>query len=105
MRRWKLSETDLLSITKWEDYSRAKDEMFEHTDIDEAPWWTIESDDKRAARINAISHLLSMIPYEHVEPENVEIPNRPKAADYERPPRTLHRYVPDHAGTVRKKKV
>ena len=104
MRRWKLSETDLLSITKWEDYSRAKDEMFEHTDIDEAPWWTIESDDKRAARINAISHLLSMIPYEHVEPENVEIPDRPKADDYERPPRTLHRYVPDHAGAVRRKK-
>jgi polyphosphate kinase 2 len=104
MRRWKLSETDLLSITKWEDYSRAKDEMFEHTDIDEAPWWTIESDDKRAARLNSISHLLSMIPYEHVEPEEVEIPDRPKADNYERPPRDAHRYVPDHATEVSKKK-
>jgi polyphosphate kinase 2 len=98
MRRWKLSETDLLSITKWEDYSRAKDEMFEHTDIDEAPWWTIESDDKRAARLNSISHLLSMIPYEHVEPEEVEIPDRPKADNYERPPRDAHRARPRHRG-------
>jgi polyphosphate kinase 2 (PPK2 family) len=101
MRRWKLSDTDLLSITKWEDYSRAKDEMFAHTDIDEAPWWTIESDDKRASRLNTISHLLSMVPYEHLDPDDVEIPDRPEAADYVRPPRDLHRYVPDHAKAVR----
>ncbi len=102
MRRWKLSETDLLSITRWEDYSRAKDEMFVHTDIDEAPWWTIESDDKRSSRLNTISHLLSMIPYEHVEPEDVEIPERPEADDYERPPREHQRFVPDHAKSVRR---
>lgn len=101
MRRWKLSDTDLLSITKWEDYSRAKDEMFAHTDIDEAPWWTIESDDKRASRLNTINHLLSMVPYEHLDPDDVEIPDRPEAADYVRPPRDLHRYVPDHAKAVR----
>jgi polyphosphate kinase len=68
MKRWKLSPTDLESITRWEEYSRAKDDMFAATDIDEAPWWTIESDDKRAARLNTISHLLSQIPYERLDP-------------------------------------
>ncbi len=98
MRRWKLSDTDVLSITKWEDYSRAKDEMFEHTDIDEAPWWTIESDDKRASRLNAINHLLSQVPYEHLEPDSVDIPERPgAAAEYVRPPRERHKHVPDIA--------
>ena len=63
MRRWKLSPMDLESITRWEDYSRAKDEMFVHTDIPEAPWYVVESDDKRRARINMIAHLLSTIPY------------------------------------------
>jgi polyphosphate kinase 2 len=101
MRRWKLSETDVLSISKWEDYSRAKDEMFAYTDIPEAPWWTIESDDKRSSRLNAISHLLSQVPYESLDPDEVEIPDRPDAADYERPPRELYRYVPDHAETLR----
>jgi len=97
MRRWKLSQTDLSSITKWEDYSRAKDEMFRHTDIPESPWWTVESDDKRASRLNTISHLLSQIPYEHLDPEKVTIPERPGADDYERPARELYKYVPDHA--------
>jgi len=97
MRRWKLSQTDLSSITKWEDYSRAKDEMFRHTDIPESPWWTVESDDKRASRLNTISHLLSQIPYEHLDPKKVTIPERPGADDYERPARELYKYVPDHA--------
>jgi len=100
MRRWKLSETDLLSITRWEDYSRAKDEMFEATDHADARWWTIESDDKRAARLNTIKHLLSQIPYEHRAPETVEIPDRPASDSYDRPARELHEYVPDHAGTL-----
>ncbi|CAN5569939.1 polyphosphate kinase 2 [soil metagenome] len=100
MRRWKLSATDLLSITKWEDYSRAKDEMFEVTDTPEAPWLTVESDDKRAARLNAIHHLLSSVPYEHLDPEPVKIPDRPKADNYDRPPRGRFRYVPDHAATL-----
>jgi polyphosphate kinase 2 len=97
MRRWKLSQTDLSSIIKWEDYSRAKDEMFRHTDIPESPWWTVESDDKRASRLNTINHLLSQIPYEHLDPEKVTIPERPGADDYERPARELYKYVPDHA--------
>ena len=100
MRRWKLSETDVLSITKWVDYSKAKDEMFVHTDIAEAPWWVVESEDKRAARLNMISHFLSLVPYEHLEPPVVHIPHRPPASDYERPPRELSRAVPDHAAKL-----
>ncbi|MGV8897149.1 MAG: polyphosphate kinase 2 [Rhodoglobus sp.] len=101
LRRWKLSKTDVASITKWEDYSRAKDEMFERTDIDEAPWWTIESDDKRTARINTINHILSSVPYKRLDPEKVKIPDRPSADDYDRPSKDNYRYVPDHASTMK----
>ncbi|MFG6403373.1 polyphosphate kinase 2 [Microbacterium sp. P04] len=100
MRRWKLSDTDLLSITKWEDYSRAKDAMFEATDHADAPWWSINSDDKRAARLNTINHLLSQIPYDHLEPEAVHFPDRPQAAEAVRPPIENHQFVPDHAATL-----
>jgi polyphosphate kinase 2 len=100
MRRWKLSDTDVVSITKWVDYSRAKDAMFEATDHTAAPWWTIESDDKRASRLNTISHLLSQVPYESREPNKVKIPARPDADSYDRPSRDLSRYVPDHAKTL-----
>jgi polyphosphate kinase 2 (PPK2 family) len=100
MRRWKLSPTDVQSITRWEDYSRAKDAMFEVTDIAEAPWWTVESDDKKAARLNTISHLLSQVPYKQVKPLKVDIPRRPKADDYDRPPKERYRYVPDHAAAL-----
>jgi polyphosphate kinase 2 len=100
MRRWKLSETDLMSITKWVDYSRAKDDMFKVTDIPEAPWWTIEGDDKKSARLNAISHFLSQIPYKRVEPKKISLPERPTANDYERPPQELYKYVPDHAADL-----
>ncbi|MFG6444759.1 polyphosphate kinase 2 [Microbacterium sp. P07] len=104
MRRWKLSPTDLESILRWEDYSRAKDAMFAATDIDEAPWWTIESDDKRASRLNSIAHLLSSVPYQRQELKEISIPDRPAVTDYERPPRGHHRYVPDVAGELGKKK-
>jgi polyphosphate kinase 2 len=100
MRRWKLSDTDLQSITRWEDYSRAKDEMFEATNHADAPWWTIESDDKRASRLNTISHLLSQIPYEHRDPEPIDIPGRPASDTYERPARERYQYVPDHANAL-----
>jgi polyphosphate kinase 2 len=103
MRRWKLSDTDLFSITRWEDYSRAKDDMFAATDLPFAPWWTIESDDKRASRINSIQHLLTQIPYEHREPEKVTIPERPAASGYDRPPRERTTYVVDHAKSLKKK--
>ena len=102
MRRWKLSETDLFSITRWEDYSRAKDDMFAATDQSVAPWWTIGSDDKRAARLNSIKHLLDQVPYEHREPEKVSIPDRPVAVTYERPSRDEAHFVVDHARTLTK---
>ncbi|MFK4837156.1 polyphosphate kinase 2 [Microbacterium sp. ZW T2_14] len=102
MRRWKLSPTDLESILRWEDYSRAKDAMFAATDTADSPWWTIESDDKRSARLNVIGHLLSSIPYQHLELEDVSIPDRPDANDYERPPVEQFRYVPDLAGQLLK---
>jgi len=100
MRRWKLSPNDVLSITKWEDYSRAKDSMFVHTDIPEAPWHEVPSVDKRRSRINMISHLLSRIPYDVVDREEVVIPPRPPSRGYERPPRNLENYVPDVASRL-----
>lgn len=100
MRRWKLSPMDVQSISRWEDYSRAKDEMFIHTDIPEAPWYTVESEDKKRSRINVISHILSSVPYEHIEPEAVIIPERPTAKNYQRPPRDEFKYVPDHAASL-----
>ncbi|MDR7113027.1 polyphosphate kinase 2 [Microbacterium trichothecenolyticum] len=100
MRRWKLSPNDVLSITRWEDYSRAKDTMFVHTDIPEAPWFEVPSVDKRRSRINMISHLLASIPYELVPREEVAIPIRPGSRGYERPPRNLENYVPDVAAEM-----
>jgi polyphosphate kinase len=103
MRRWKLSPMDLESISRWEDYSRAKDEMFVHTDIPEAPWYVVESEDKRSARINMITHLLSTIPYHEVQRPPLDLPPRPPSTGYERPPRELHTQVPDHAARLRSK--
>jgi polyphosphate kinase 2 len=100
MRRWKLSPMDVQSIARWEDYSRAKDEMFMFTDIAEAPWWTVEAEDKRRARINMIAHLLSTVPYTDVQPPQIEVPERPVAKSYQRPPRDLFKSVPDHAATL-----
>jgi polyphosphate kinase len=100
MRRWKLSPMDLESITRWESYSRAKDDMFIHTDIPEAPWFVVESDDKRRARINMIAHLISTIPYFEVQRPPLELPERPPSPGYERPPREMQTYVPDHAATL-----
>jgi len=102
MRRWKLSPMDVESILRWEDYSRAKDEMFVHTDIHEAPWWVVEADDKRSARINMIAHLLSTVPYTEVQRAAIDLPSRPAALHYERPPRDLFKSVPDHAATLEK---
>ncbi|MEU0570971.1 polyphosphate kinase 2 [Nonomuraea sp. NPDC005983] len=99
MRRWKLSAMDLESITRWEEYSRAKDEMMVHTHIPEAPWYDVESEDKRRARINMISHLLSTIPYQQVRRPRPQIPVRPPASGYHRPPR-LGASVPDAAAAL-----
>lgn len=100
MRRWKLSDMDLQSITRWEDYSRAKDEMFVHTDIPEAHWYTVESEDKKCSRLNVIHHLLESIPYEVQPQPEIAIPERPKRSTYERPPREENIYVPDYAAKL-----
>jgi polyphosphate kinase 2 len=100
MRRWKLSPMDLQSITRWEDYSRAKDEMFVHTDIPEAPWYVVDSADKRSARINMIAHLLSTIDYYEVQQPSLELPHRPKSQGYVRAPMEWQTFVPDHAAEV-----
>ncbi len=100
MRRWKLSTMDLESRSRWVDFSRAKDEMFVHTDISEAPWYVVEGDDKRRARLNCIAHLLSMLPYQDVPEPKIVLPPRPPDTGYERPPRSLFRYVPDHAASL-----
>lgn len=101
MRRWKLSPNDVLSITKWEDYSRAKDAMFVHTDIPEAPWHEVDNEDKRRGRINMITHLLDQIPYREVTRPPIEIPPRPEPRGYVRPPIELSGYVPDRAALLR----
>lgn len=100
MRSWKLSTTDLESITRWEDYSRAKDQMLVHTDIPEAPWYVVESDNKRRSRLDMIHHLLSTLDYREVEREPIVLPDRPASTGYVRPPRDTQRYVPDHAGSL-----
>ncbi len=100
MRRWKLSPMDLQSLSRWEDYSRAKDEMFMQTDIPEAPWYVVESDDKRSARINMIAHLLSTIPYRDVPEPKLALPHRPPSTGYVRTPRDMQTFIPDHAATL-----
>jgi polyphosphate kinase 2 len=100
MRRWKLSPNDVLSITKWEDYSRAKDTMFVHTDIPEAPWFEIDNEDKRRGRLNMIAHLLSRVPYRQIERPVIEIPERPASGGYERSPRNEENHVADFAGEL-----
>jgi polyphosphate kinase len=103
MRQWKLSPIDLESITHWEDYSRAKDEMFVHTDIPEAPWYVVDSDDKRRARINMIAHLLSSVGYADVHPPLPVLPHRPPTQGYVRAPREMQTFVPDHAAALMRK--
>jgi len=100
LRQWKLSPMDLESISRWEDYSRAKDEMMVHTDIPEAPWYVVESDVKKRARLNMMAHLLSTIPYVDVPLPALELPPRPKPKGYERPPKDQTTYVPDHCASL-----
>ena len=100
MRRWKLSSTDIESITRWEDYSRAKDEMMVHTDVDESRWNVVESDDKRRSRVNMIAHLLTQIPYAEVKAPSLRLPARPPSQGYVRTARSLQHAVADHAATL-----
>ena len=91
---------DLQSITRWEDHSRAKDEMTVHTDIPEAPWYAVESDVKRRARLNMMAHLLATIPYTEMPMPTIELPHRPPPTGYVRPPREHATYVPDHCASL-----
>ncbi len=100
LRRWKLSKIDLEARQRWSDYSRAKDAMFLHTDTPESPWFVVDAEDKRAARINCIAHLLEQVPYQPVDESRLKLPKRVKDDGYSRPPRNLFTYVPDHAATV-----
>lgn len=101
VRRWKLSTMDLESVYRWEDYSRAKDEMMVHTDTPVSPWYVVESDIKKHARLNMMNHLLSSIEYYDVEEPKVDLPERPVVTgNYQRPPRELSRYVDDYAATL-----
>ncbi len=95
-KRWKLSPMDLESRRKWVEYSKAKDAMFNHTDIKQAPWYVVNSDVKKHARLNCISHLLSLIPYEDLTPEEIELPERPEdEVGYVRPPIEDQSFVPE----------
>ena len=93
-KRWKLSPMDLMSRTKWIEYSIAKDEMFRHTDIKQAPWYVVQGDDKKRARLNVISHLLSLIPYEDLTPDPIVLPPREPDRGYVRPPMDEQTFVP-----------
>jgi polyphosphate kinase 2 len=95
-KRWKLSPMDIESRNRWQEYSRAKDEMFAHTDIKQCPWWVVNADVKRHARLNCISHLLEQIPYEDLTPDPVELPPRPeRTKGYVRPPIEEQTFVPE----------
>jgi polyphosphate kinase 2 len=94
-KRWKLSVMDLESRSRWVEYSRAKDENFRHTDIEQAPWFVVNSDDKQRARLNVITHLLSLIPYQDLTPDPIELPPRQPDDGYIRPPMTDQTFVPE----------
>jgi polyphosphate kinase 2 len=94
-KRWKLSPMDLASREKWQEYSEAKDEMFKYTDLKNAVWYVVEADNKKRARLNCIHHLLSMIPYEDLTPEPIQLPPRKDRKAYVRPPITDQTFVPE----------
>ncbi len=101
VRQWKLSPMDLESVNRWEDYSRARDEMMAVTDTPLSPWYVVESNSKKSARLNMISHLLSTLHYTDVPPPEVTLPAHPvHSGTYERPPRHHYNYVPDHVAQL-----
>jgi len=94
-KRWKLSPMDLASRSKWVEYSRAKDDMFNYTDIKQAPWFVVNADVKKCARLNCIAHLLSQVPYEDLTPDAIELEPRVLDTSYVRPPITDQTFVPE----------
>jgi len=103
-RRWKLSPMDLESRKRWVEYSRAKDDMFRFTDTKQSPWYVVQADDKKRARLNCISHLLSMIPYEDLTPPKMELPPKQVDDSYVRPPFADQTFVPEYVIAEEKKK-
>ena len=95
-KRWKLSRIDLESRMRWVEYSRAKDQMFAHCDIEQAPWYVVDADIKRHARLNCIQHLLSLIDYEDLTPEPITLPKRQSGEGYVRPPISSQTFAPDY---------
>ena len=103
-RRWKLSPMDLESRSRWVEYSRAKDDMFRFTDTRQSPWYVVQADDKKRARLNCISHLLSLIPYEDLTPPKMELPPKQVDDTYVRPPFGDQTFVPEYVIEEEKKK-
>jgi polyphosphate kinase 2 len=102
-KRWKLSPMDVLSREKWVEYSKAKDEMFRHTDISDSPWYVVPADNKKLARLNCINHFLSLIPYEELPSEPIIFPPRTESQNYIRPPMSEQRFVPDRFSSKKNK--
>ena len=97
LKRWKLSDVDIEAREKWVEFSKAKDIMFQHTDLPQARWHQVEGDDKRRARLNCIRHILSVIPYTDAIPEPIDLtPRPPRDEHYMRPPREAHIIIEDH---------
>jgi polyphosphate kinase 2 len=94
-KRWKLSPMDMESRSRWSEYSHAKDDMFKYTDTKQSPWYVVHSDDKKRARLNCITHLLSLIPYEDLTPDPIKLPPRQEDTGYVRPPITDQTFVPE----------
>ena len=95
VKRWKLSPMDLQSRARWVEYSKAKDDMFRHTDIKQAPWYVVNADSKRRARLNVITHLLSLIPYQDLTPDPIVLPPRESEKGYIRPPIDEQSFIPE----------
>jgi len=95
IKRWKLSPMDNESRKHWVDYSKAKDDMLAHTDSTKTPWYVVNADDKKRARLNCIAHLLKQIPYQDVQPIEIEVPPRQEDTGYRRPRKSSQRFVPD----------
>jgi polyphosphate kinase 2 (PPK2 family) len=95
LKRWKFSPMDLESRSRWLEYSKAKDNMFAHTDTKQVPWYVVNADNKKKARLNCISHVLSKIPYEKTDMEPVELPPVPEYEGYVRPPLDYQTFIPE----------
>ncbi len=95
LKQWKFSSMDLTSRSKWLEYSKAKDDMFAHTDTKQVPWFVVNADHKKKARLNCISHILTQIPYEKMDFPPIKLPPLPKKTSYVRPPMKYQTFVPE----------